>query len=125
MRAKTFTFTLIFKSQIEVRLKWDLRYSFLNKARSFSQGSRHRVFIAYTAQAFAPYLRLGSIALQASTKPLTAFTELSNMICSLLSNCMSAIRSIPPLPIMVGTPTYIPSSPNSPLQYAAQGSSRF
>ncbi len=52
-----------------------------------------------------PYFRLPSIPLQASTRPLTALTELSNIACSSLFMEISTTRSIPPAPITVGTPT--------------------
>ena len=52
-----------------------------------------------------------SMALQASTRPLTASTDLSIIACSDGFSLISTIRSIPPAPMIVGTPTYIPSNP--------------
>ncbi len=49
--------------------------------------------------------RAGSIPLQASPKPRTAATELSNIFCSSALSLMSTIRSMPPRPMTVGTPT--------------------
>ncbi len=51
------------------------------------------------------YFRLLSMPWQASTRPFTALTELSNMACSSLFMAISTTRSIPPAPITVGTPT--------------------
>ncbi len=47
----------------------------------------------------------GSIALQASTRPWTASIDLSNIARSARLSVISTIRSMPPAPITVGTPT--------------------
>lgn len=62
------------------------------------------------------YANVLSMPLQASTNPLTALTELSNIACSSLLSVMSTIFSIPFAPIIVGNPTYMPLRPNSPSQ---------
>jgi len=59
-------------------------------------------------------VRLSSMPLQAFTRPLTALTELSNMACSSLVIRMSITFSMPPAPITVGTPTYMPLRPRAP-----------
>lgn len=57
-----------------------------------------------------------SIPLQAVIRPLTASTDLSNMTCSSLVSLISTIFSMPPAPMIVGTPTYMFFRPNSPSQ---------
>ena len=49
--------------------------------------------------------RCGAILTQASLRPCTAATELSNIFCSLLLRSISMMRSTPPAPITTGTPT--------------------
>ena len=71
------------------------------------------------------FYKLLSIALQALTSTFTASTDLSNIACSSLFIWISIIRSTPPAPMTVGTPTYIPLSPSSPSTCAAQGKTRF
>ena len=61
-----------------------------------------------------PQARVASMALQASSRPFTALTDLSNIACSSAFSLMSTIFSMPSLPMMVGTPTYIPSRPKAP-----------
>ena len=53
------------------------------------------------------YANEPSMAIHASIKPLTASTDLSNIACSSFDSLMFAIRSMPPAPITVGTPTYM------------------
>lgn len=62
------------------------------------------------------YARELSMPLQASTRPLTAFTEVSNISCSSLLSLMFTTFSTPPAPITVGTPTYMSFTPRSPSQ---------
>lgn len=56
----------------------------------------------------------GSIALQASTRPFTESTDFWNIACSASFSLISTIFSIPPAPMIVGTPTYIEVRPYSP-----------
>lgn len=57
-----------------------------------------------------------SMPLHASTRPLTAATDVSNICCSSLFSLMLTIFSMPPAPITVGTPTYMSLRPRSPSQ---------
>ena len=58
----------------------------------------------------------GAIFLQASTRPCTAPTDLSNASRSLPASSISTIRSTPLDPITTGTPTYMSFTPYSPLR---------
>src|ERR1700722_8886916 len=60
--------------------------------------------------------RSGAIFLQASTRPCTAPTDLSNASRSLPANSISQITSTPLTPTTTGTPTYISLTPYSPLR---------
>src|SRR6266849_3268893 len=60
--------------------------------------------------------RSGAIFLQASTRPCTAPTDLSNASRSLPASSISTMRSTPFDPITTGTPTYISFTPYSPLR---------
>ena len=51
------------------------------------------------------YASVGSMPLQAATRPFTASTDLSNMAFSVASSFTSTTRSTPPAPRMTGTPT--------------------
>ena len=70
----------------------------LLKKKHASQGVSFRIY-------FDIYASEASIAMQASTRPLTAFTDLSNPACSSLLSLISTTRSTPPAPMTVGTPT--------------------
>ena len=54
---------------------------------------------------FDHFARLGAILMQASTRPCTAATDLSNMTRSALSSSISTMRSTPLAPSTTGTPT--------------------
>src|SRR6202795_5020096 len=58
----------------------------------------------------------GAIFLQASTRPCTAPTDLSNASRSLPASSISTMRSTPFDPITTGTPTYMSFTPYSPLR---------
>src|SRR6266571_8024073 len=58
--------------------------------------------------------RSGAIFLQASTRPCTAPTDLSNASRSLPASSISTTRSTPFDPITTGTPTYMSFTPYSP-----------
>src|SRR6266404_9352084 len=58
--------------------------------------------------------RSGAIFLQASTRPCTAPTDLSNASRSLPASSISTTRSTPFDPITAGTPTYMSFTPYSP-----------
>src|SRR6478609_7663298 len=58
--------------------------------------------------------RSGAIFLQASTRPCTAPTDLSNASRSLPASSISTMRSTPFDPITTGTPTYMSLTPYSP-----------
>ena len=60
--------------------------------------------------------RSGAIFLQASTRPCTAPTDLSNASRSLPASSISTIRSTPFDPMTTGTPTYMSFTPYSPLR---------
>ncbi len=60
--------------------------------------------------------RSGAIFLQASTKPCTAPTDLSNASRSLPASSISTMRSTPFDPMTTGTPTYMSFTPYSPLR---------
>src|ERR1700688_1077889 len=60
--------------------------------------------------------RSGAIFLQASTRPCTAPTDLSNASRSLPVSSISTMRSTPFDPITAGTPTYISFTLYSPLR---------
>ena len=60
--------------------------------------------------------RSGAIFLQASTRPCTAPTDLSNASRSLPASSISTMRSTPFDPITTGTPTYMSFTPYSPLR---------
>ena len=49
--------------------------------------------------------RGGLIPLQASTRPRTDATDFSNIAFSSAENAISTMRSTPPAPITIGTPT--------------------
>lgn len=72
--------------------------------------------VPFPSQSRKPQDSDGSISLQAAIRPFTASTDLSNIACSTVFILISAIRSIPPAPMIVGTPTYMPFTPSSPLQ---------
>src|SRR4051812_48189398 len=74
---------------------------------------------------YLPWPRLGAIVMQASTSDFTAATDLSNIARSVPFNWISTMRSTPLAAITVGTPTYRPLIPYSPLRRAAQGNTRF
>src|SRR6266849_4671142 len=67
----------------------------------------------------------GAIFFQASTRPCTAPTDLSNASRSLPASSISTTRSTPFDPITTGTPTYMSLTPYSPERKAAQGNTRF
>lgn len=54
---------------------------------------------------------VGSMPLQAATRPFTASTDLSNIAFSVASSLTSTTRSTPLAPMMTGTPTYMPFNP--------------
>src|SRR5882724_5826670 len=58
----------------------------------------------------------GAIFLQASTRPCTAPTDLSNASRSLPASSISTMRSTPFEPITTGTPTYMSLTPYSPFR---------
>src|SRR6202158_3537827 len=60
--------------------------------------------------------RSGAIFLQASTRPCTAPTDLSNASRSLPVSSISTMRSTPFDPITTGTPTYMSLTPYSPFR---------
>lgn len=60
---------------------------------------------AFLKRSNVAYASDGSISLHAATSPLTASTDLSNIACSSLFILISTTRSMPPAPMIVGTPT--------------------
>src|SRR5690606_17591642 len=62
--------------------------------------------IFVNVHAWLPYWpRFGAMAMQASQRPCTDSTDLSNIFCSALFSSISMTRSTPPAPITTGTPT--------------------
>ena len=91
--------------------RWVSAPEFRNTGRTRIRSERYRMAVADQ-----PSSRSGAIFLQASTSPRTAATDLSKASRSLPASSISTMRSTPLAPITTGTPTYMSSTPNSPLR---------
>ena len=63
--------------------------------------------------------------LHACINPFTASIDLVKSDASAVFSSISIIFSTPLVPIMVGTPPYVPVKPYAPSTKAAQGTTRF